>query len=136
MADSALQPLLTENNSNSDIYGVNINSKPMDRTMYDNRGKYFDTFKFNQEFDNYIIENEKNRLKHQSLLLHDLNTISNVVDEPYRLSLKQILNNTQSMWFDLIDSGFKNFTYNYLFYMALTFITIALIYIMLYFIFL
>ena len=40
-----LQPSLTELNSNADIFGVVINDPRVDRTMYDSRGKYFDTFK-------------------------------------------------------------------------------------------
>ena len=136
-----LQPSLTENNSNADIFGVVINDPRIDRTMYDSRGKYFDTFKFNAEFDKYIEEQEKKRLLNNELKTHDLNTIENERVDIYNTPIKQILINTQTFWFNIFDNIingeniFKNCDYGDFFYAGITFIAVVLIYIILSFMF-
>ena len=45
--------------------------------MYDNRGKYFDAYLFNKEFDEYIQKQDKKRLYEQELKTTDLNNIVN-----------------------------------------------------------
>ena len=136
-----LQPSLTELNSNADIFGVVINDPRVDRTMYDSRGKYFDTFKFNAKFDEYIEQQEKKRLLNNELKTHDLNTIENKRIDIYDTPIHQILINTQMFWFNIFDNIkngeniFKNLNYGDFFYAGITFIAIVLIYIILSFIF-
>ena len=136
-----LQPSLTEDNNNADIFGVVINDPRIDRSLYDSRGKYFDTFKFNSEFDKYIENQDKKRLLNNELKTHDLNTIENKKIDIYNTPIHQILINTQNFWFTIFDNIkngenlFKNCDYGDFFYAGITFITVVLFYIILSFIF-
>jgi hypothetical protein len=109
--------------------------------MYDNRGKYFDAYLFNKEFDEYIQKQDKKRLYEQELKTTDLNNVVNKVPKPYELSLKNILFNIKDTWIIII-SKFKSKEYNFnrlnidsIFYIGLSFIIITLLYILIYFIF-
>jgi hypothetical protein len=134
MADSVLQPLLSENNSNADLYNVNITDRTnANRSIFDNRNKYFDTFQFNKDFDAYIVEQEKLRLKKQEYQLNDLNEIENTNTPIYDLSLHEIFNNTQSMWFNLFKGG--KFKVDYYFYIAFNILFVIFIYIFVLFLF-
>lgn len=125
----------------NDIDSNENNGLTSNRSMYDNRGKYFDTYQFNKNFDEYIEKQNKKRLKNEELQNHDLNKIDSIKLRPYNLSFSRILKNIQSMWFryyDNIINGkniFFGSSYNDLFYLSMTFITIFLIYIILYLIF-
>ena len=48
MSNKPLQPWIDKSPNNNDLYGVDLNklTPELNRSMYDNRGKYFDTFKF------------------------------------------------------------------------------------------
>jgi hypothetical protein len=134
MADTVLQPLLSENNANADLYNVNITKNSnANRSIFDNRNKYFDTFKFNKDFDDYIVEQTKSRLKKQEYLLNDLNEIENNKPSIYNLSLIEILKNTQNMWIQIFKGG--PFKVDYYFYVSITLIIILIIYIFVYYIF-
>jgi hypothetical protein len=136
-----LQPSLTINNSNADIFGVNIDDPRVDRSIYDSRGKYFDTFKFNEEFDKYIDQQSKKRLLHNDLKTHDLNSIENTTVDIYNTPINKILINIQVFWFKIFDNIkkgnniFNNCDYNDFLYAGLTFIIVVLLYIILSFIF-
>jgi len=136
-----LQPSLTINNSNADIFGVNIDDPRVNRTIYDSRGKYFDTFEFNAQFDKYIDQQSKKRLLNNELKTHDLNSIGNKKINMYNIPIGQILINTQIFWFKIFDNIknrnyiFKNCDYNDFFYAGITLIAVVLLYIILYFVF-
>jgi len=110
-------------------------------TMYDNRGKYFDPYEFNKNFDDYIREQNKQRLLNNKLKLADLTAIQNIKIEPYQLPISQLLINIKDTWFDIFDlamdgkNPFVNFNQDKIFYVSITFIVTGLIYIMLTFIF-
>lgn len=116
----------------------NIDGVTSVRSVFDNRGRYFDPYKFNKEFEKYIEKQKKKRLKEQELKTYDLNKIDNMVIKPYNLPFKNILLNTQSMWFRYFDNlmnGYgllKNSSFDDIFYFALSFIVIFLIYIIIY----
>jgi hypothetical protein len=105
-------------------------------TMYDNRGKYFDLYNFNKNFDNYIRQQQKQRLLNEKLKLTDLSTIDSIKIKPYQLPLDKILINTKDTWFELYDGLTKginpldNFNENKFFYVGITLITFALLYVM------
>ena len=132
-----LQPWIDKTPSNNDIYGVDLNklSPELDRSMYDNRGKYFDTFKFNKQFDEYIKQQNALRLKNDELKLQDINKIENVQIEPYNLTFNQILINTQDMWIKIFSFNFSSFTVDDLFYLSISLISFGLIYLFFYFLF-
>lgn len=106
-------------------------------TMYDNRGKYFDSFLFNKKFDAYIEQQNEQRLLKQHAELNDLNNIANMEIKPYELPLNTILINIKNTWFSLFDNlinlepPFSNFNLNDIFYLGLTFIVISLLYLLL-----
>ena len=80
-------PLGTENNF-YDPTVEKVNQYTNDNlTMYDNRGKYFDSYLFNQRFDRYIKEQNAKRLLNQKVQLYDLDRIDNIQIEPYQLPL-------------------------------------------------
>jgi hypothetical protein len=116
----------------------NIDGVTSNRSVFDNRGRFFDPYKFNKEFEVYIEKQKKKRLLEQELKTYDLNKIDNMVIKPYNLPFKNIVLNTQSMWFRFFDNIingeklFKNSTFDDVFYVALTFITIFLLYIIIY----
>jgi hypothetical protein len=128
-------------NTETDIYNVTSGGITSDRTMFDNRGRFFDAYQFNKEFEKYIDDSKKRRLKEQKLRTHDLEKIENTRIRPYNMSFSKIIKNIQSMWFryyDNIRNG-KNIlegaSYDDLFYLSITFITVYILYIMIYLIF-
>ena len=129
-------------NTETDIYNVSSGGITSDRTMFDNRGRFFDAYQFNKEFEKYIDDSKKRRLKEQKLRTHDLEKIENTRIRPYNMSFSKIIKNIQSMWFryyDNIRNGKKIFegaSYDDLFYLSITFITVYILYIMIYLIFL
>ena len=110
-------------------------------SMYDNRGKYFDTYLFNQKFDQYIEQKNSERLLKQKVQLNDLDTVANIQIAPYQLPIDKLLINLKNVWFDLYDQISKSqnpidtFTTENLFYYGISFIAIFLLYIMLSYIF-
>lgn len=128
-------------NTETDIYNVSSGGITSDRTMFDNRGRFFDPYQFNKEFEKYIDDSKKRRLKEQKLRTHDLEKIENTRIRPYNMSFSKIVKNIQSMWFryyDNIRNGkniFEGATYDDLFYLSITFITVYILYIMIYLIF-
>ncbi len=113
----------------------------MGTSMYDNRGKYFDSYLFNKEFDEYIQKQDKRRILEQEFKATDLENIVNKVPKPYELSLKDILFNTKNTWIIII-SKFKKKKFNVdgldinsIFYIGITFIVIALLYILVFLMF-
>ena len=128
-------------NTVTDIYNVSSGGITSDRTMFDNRGRFFDPYQFNKEFEKYIDDSKKRRLKEQKLRTHDLEKIENTRIRPYNMSFSKIVKNIQSMWFryyDNIRNGkniFEGATYDDLFYLSITFITVYILYIMIYLIF-
>jgi hypothetical protein len=110
-------------------------------TMYDNRGKYFDLYDFNKNFDNYIRQQQKQRLLNEKLKLTDLSTINSIKIKPYQLPIDKMLINLKDTWFEFYDKAiegknpFNNFNENDFFYIGITIIAVALIYIMLSFFF-
>lgn len=128
-------------NTETDIYNVTSGGITSDRTMFDNRGRFFDPYQFNKEFEKYIDDSKKRRLKEQQLRTHDLEKIENTRIRPYNMSFSKIVKNIQSMWFryyDNIRNGkniFEGATYDDLFYLSITFITVYILYIMIYLIF-
>ncbi len=116
-------------------------SEELLKGMYNNRGKYFDSALFNKAFDAYINEQTKDRLLNEKVKLDDLNRIENIKVQPYQLPLNDILINTKNTWLDIINKTsegknvFENFNYESTFYIGMTFIIIALLYILIYFIF-
>jgi hypothetical protein len=135
MSNKPLQPWLDKSPNNNDLYGVNLNklTPELDRSMYDNRGKYFDTFKFNQEFDKYIEEQNKIKLKKEKLQFEDLDNIENISIKPYDLTFKEIIVNIQNTWIKIL--SFNSLNVDDIFYLAISFIVIGLIYIIICFIF-
>ena len=111
------------------------------KTMYDNKGKYFDSYLFNAKFDNYIEEENKDRLMSGKLKTNDLNKISNTQIEPYELPLNKIIINIKDMWFTMFDdimdtkNPFTDFSNEKIFYLATSLIVISLIYLFFYVIF-
>lgn len=128
-------------NTETDIYNVTSRGITSDRTMFDNRGRFFDAYQFNKEFEKYIDDSKKRRLKEQKLRTHDLEKIENTRIRPYNMSFSKIIKNIQSMWFryyDNIRNGkniFEGATYDDLFFLSITFITVYILYIMIYLIF-
>ena len=110
-------------------------------SMYDNRGKYFDLYYFNKDFDAYIQKQQKERLLNEKLKLTDLSTIDSITIKPYQLPIDKMLINVKDTWFELYDdiskgeNPLKEFNQNKFFYVGITLIIIALLYIMLWFFF-
>ncbi len=113
-------------------------------SMYDNRGKYFDSYLFNKKFDEYIENRNKERLLKEKVKLYDLNKVENIRVNPYDLPINKILINTKTTWFDMYDnliSGRKIINpedpkqLDSFFYIGITLIVIAILYIMLSYIF-
>jgi hypothetical protein len=113
-------------------------------SMYDNRGKYFDAFLFNKKFDEYIEQKNKERLLKEKVKLYDLNKAENIKVNPYDLPLNKLLINTKTTWFDMYDnliSGRKIINSNdpeqldSFFYIGITLIAVAILYIILTYIF-
>lgn len=110
-------------------------------SMYDNRGKYFDLYDFNKDFDAYIQRQEKERLLNEKLKLTDLSTIDSIKIKPYQIPLDKMLINVKDTWFEMYDSVVKgenpltDFREDKFFYVGLTLIVVALLYVMLWFFF-
>ena len=107
-------------------------SEELLKNMYNNRGKYFDPVQFNKAFDVYVEEQTKDRLLNQKVKLDDLNRIENINIPPTQLPLKNLFINIKNSWTNLINNlinGKKLFSNtDDSFYFGLTFIIIALIY--------
>ena len=125
-----LQPWLSESPNNNDIYNVNLNNKSpeINKSIYDNRNKYFDTFKFNKDFENYIEKQDKIKLQKQKFKFKDLENIENIEIKPYNLSIKQIAINIQNSLLKLIQFNLKSLNFNDVFYYALFIISVGIIY--------
>jgi len=110
-------------------------------SMYDNRGKYFDQYLFNKQFDEYIDAKNKERLLKENVRLYDLNKIENIEVQPYQLPLNKILINTKNTWFNMYDdiknskNPFNNLNFNSYFYIGVTLIIITILFTMLSYIF-
>ena len=111
------------------------------KSMYDNRGKYFDSYLFNKKFDNYIKKSTEERKLKERVQLYDLDSIDNIQVQPYQLPINKLLINFKNIWFELFDNLIERknpsdlFTINNFFYFGITFIVIYILYIMLSFIF-
>jgi hypothetical protein len=110
-------------------------------TMYDNRGKYFDLYNFNKNFDDYIRQQQTQRLLNEKLKLTDLSTIASIKIKPYQLPIDKILINVKDTWFEMYDSTvegenpLKDFSEDKYFYVGITLIVFALLYVILTFFF-
>ena len=111
------------------------------KSMYDNRGKYFDQYLFNQKFDQYIAEKNAERLLDEKVKLYDLDRIENIQIQPYQLPINKLLIKFKDVWTQLFDNIINNrniiqlFTTENLFYYGVSLIFIFLLYIMLSYIF-
>ena len=134
-------PLGTENNYFDPTKKMVDSYLETNMSMYDNRGKYFDSYLFNQKFDEYIQKKNKERLLKEKVNLYDLDRIDNIQILPYQLPLNKLLINFKNVWFKLFDdimnhkNPINDFTINNLFYYGITFIVIFILYIMLSYIF-
>ncbi len=113
-------------------------------SMYDNRGKYFDPYLFNQKFDEYIEKKNKERLLKEKVKLNELNNVENLRVNPYDLPLNQLLINLKDTWFDMYDNAVAGRKIinpedpnqiDSFFYIGVTLIVVALLYIILSYIF-
>lgn len=110
-------------------------------SMYDNRGKFFDSHLFNQKFDEYIKKKTAERKLKEQVQLYDLDSIDNIQVQPYQLPINKLLINFKNIWFKLFDNIIEGknptdlFTTSNLFYFGITFIVIFILYIMLSYIF-
>ena len=110
-------------------------------SMYDNRGKYFDLYDFNKDFDAYIQQQQKERLLNEKLKLTDLSTVDSITIKPYQLPLDKMLINVKDTWFEMYDGVSKgenpltNFGEDKFFYVGVTLVAVALLYVMLLFFF-
>jgi len=111
------------------------------KSMYDNRGKYYDFYLFNKKFDKNIEKQNREKLLKYKIQLNDLNRIENIKLEPYQLPFNEILINLKNLWFYIFDNIVKlNFPSDILntdnlFYFGISFIIIYIFFIMLNFIF-
>jgi hypothetical protein len=110
-------------------------------SMYDNRGKYFDSYLFNRKFDEYIKQKTQERKLKEQVQLYDLDRIDNISIQPYQLPIDKLLINLKNVWFELFDNLIERknpsylFTTNNFFYFGITLIVIFILYIMLSYIF-
>jgi hypothetical protein len=134
-------PLGTENKSYDPTKKMVDDYLKTNMSMYDNKGKYFDTYLFNQKFDQYINEKTDERKLKEQVKLYDLDNIENIQIQPYELPLNKLLINFKNLWFELFDNliNYKNpsylFTTTNFFYFGTTLVVIFLLYIMLSYIF-
>ncbi len=111
------------------------------KSMYDNRGKYFDQYLFNQKFDQYIKEKNAERIFKEKVQTYDLDRVDNIEIQPYQLPLNKLLINFKNVWFELFDNIINNnnplymFNTNNFFYFGVSLVVIFLLYIMVSFIF-
>jgi hypothetical protein len=110
-------------------------------SMYDNRGKFFDLYDFNKDFDAYIRQQQKQRLLNEKLKLTDLSTIDSLKIKPYELPIDKMLINVKDTWFEMYDkvmegeNPLNNVDDDQFFYVGLTLIVVSLMYVMLWFFF-
>jgi hypothetical protein len=118
-----------------------MGDKPEFTSMYDNRGKFFDSKSFNKDFDKYIQEESKRRILEQEFKATDLNNIVNKIPKPYELSLKDILFNIKDTWIIIIlkfkkkELNLNGLDVNSIFYIGITFIVVSLLYILIFLMF-
>lgn len=136
-----------ENPINSIDKPINVTTNQYDTpfsqgiSMYDNRGKFFDLYDFNKNFDAYIQQQQKERLLNEKLKLTDLSTIDSIKIKPYQLPLDKMLINVKDTWFEMYDDVAKgenplnNFGEDKFFYVGVTLIVVSLMYVMLWFFF-
>ena len=111
------------------------------RSMYDNTGKYFDQYLFNEKFDEYVGEQKKLNLTKQKVRLDDLNKAENLKIKPYQLPFNKILINTKNVTFGIFDdlmagnSITDKLNGDILFYLGILCLTITLLYTSISFIF-
>lgn len=111
------------------------------KSMYDNDGKYFDSYLFNQKFNEYIKKQTAERKLKEKVQTYDLDRIDNIQVQPYQLPLDKLLINFKNVWFKLFDDlmNKKNpielFNTENFFYFGVTFIVVFLLYVMLSYIF-
>jgi len=114
-------------------------SEELLKNMYNNRGKYFDPVQFNKAFDVYIEEQTKDRLLNEKVKLNDLNRIRNNKIPPTQLPLKDLFVNIKRAWSNFFNNLFRGKSVfgntDDSFYFGLTFIIIALLYLIISFIF-
>ena len=114
-------------------------SEELLKNMYNNRGKYFDSAKFNKAFYVYIEEQTKDRLLNQKVKLDDLNRIENIKIPPTQLPLKDLFVNIKRAWSNFFNNLFRGKKIfdntDDSFYFGLTFIIVALLYLIISFIF-
>jgi hypothetical protein len=114
-------------------------SEELLKNMYNNRGKYFDSAQFNKAFDVYIEEQTKDRLLNQKVKLDDLNRIENIKIPPTQLPLKDLFVNIKRAWSNFFNNLFRGKKIfdntDDSFYFGLTFIIVALLYLIISFIF-
>ena len=134
-------PIGNENNFYDPTAEMVNNYMKSNESMYDNRGKYFDTYLFNQKFDQYIKQKNAERLLKEKVQLYDLDAIENIQVQPYELPLNKLLINFKNVWFNFFDdiinlkNPFDNITTDNMFYFGVTLIVIFILYIMLSYIF-
>lgn len=134
-------PLGTDNNFYDPTIEKVNNYLKTNNSMYDNRGKYFDSYLFNKKFDDYIQKVNRERLLKEKVQLYDLDRISNIQIAPYQLPIDKLLINLKDVWFEFFDNiinlnnPFDNFNTTNLFYYGITLITIYLLIVMLSYIF-
>lgn len=104
------------------------------RSMYDLVMLYFDSFSFNKQFDAYIKTVQENTLLEQKITTDELNKIENMTIPPYADTVPNILIKTKQAWGNII-FGKSKFNNNDLFYISITLIIIAVLYILLSYIF-
>ena len=110
-------------------------------SMYDNRGKFFDLYDFNKDFDAYIRQQQKQRLLNEKLKLTDLSTIDSLKVKPYELPIDKMLINVKDTWFEMYDKVIEGenplttINDDQFFYVGVTLIVVSLIYVMLWFFF-
>jgi hypothetical protein len=136
--------LVSNKQSNDPLNGLVNNYLSSNNSMYDNRGKYFDQYLFNQKFDQMVEEKNKERLLKEKVKLNDLNQIDNIRVEPYQLPINKLLINIKNTWFNMYDNFVNKRTIinlddetqeDSLFYIGITLIIIALLYIIISYIF-
>jgi hypothetical protein len=110
-------------------------------SMYDNRGKFFDLYDFNKDFDAYIRQQQKQRLLNEKLKLTDLSTIDSLKVKPYELPIDKMLINVKDTWFEMYDKVMEGenplttINDDQFFYVGVTLIVVSLMYVMLWFFF-
>lgn len=110
-------------------------------SMYDNRGKYFDLYNFNKNFDDYIRQQQKLRLLNEKLKLTDLSTIDSIKIKPYQLPIDKLLINAKDVWFEMYDKAVRGenpitkLSNDDFFYVGITLVVFGLFYVMLVFFF-